>query len=301
VAEPTYCSDISRSLGESLCGTASRVRAWLLIEEPGDWGRDAVVQSALGEELGRALKQATAPHGIRILLLRRPDGTMGARPHCFLGFSGMDDRWILHLDIDSPRDIVDMDLSPIANGDRPLFGTEWEEPIYLVCTHGQHDSCCGRLGPPIARSLDSFRPEKAWQASHVGGDRFAANLVCLPHGLYFGRVDDARRIVGLVEKGAIDLMHYRGRSCYEPVVQAAEIMVRGRYGIRGIDDIVPIDRADHDDGISTVTFHTSSGEELSQRVKVVRGEKRRLTCSATNPGRPRVFLTVPPEGPSVLY
>ena len=290
MVNPPLCSDISRSLGESLYGTASRVRAWLLIEQPGKWGRDAVVESQLGVKLGRELKKATAPLGIRIVLLRRADGTAGQPPRCFLGFSGMDDRWLLRLEVESARDILDLDLASIQGGERPLHGEGWEEPLYLVCTNGEHDRCCGLLGPPIARALHEVRPEATWEASHVGGDRFAANLVCLPHGLYFGRIENPQRTVRLLENGIIDLNHYRGRSCYEPVVQAAEVLLRQRHGIRGIDDLVPEERADHGDGFSTVTFLTASGEHLAIRLKVVRGEKRRITCEAKNPGRPRLYL-----------
>ena len=30
-----------------------------------------------------------------------------------------------------------------------------------------------------------------WQSSHIGGDRFAGNVVFLPEGLYYGRVEPA--------------------------------------------------------------------------------------------------------------
>ena len=283
------CSDISRSLDEPLCGTASRVRSWLLIEQPGEWGRDAVVESGLGGELGRRLKQATSPHGIRIVLLRRPAGEIAPVPTCYLAFSGLEDRWALRLDIASARDLLDLDLAPIANGERPQHGTEHEDPIHLVCTHGTHDTCCGRLGPAIAQDIGAFRPGCAWESSHTGGDRFAANLVCLPHGLYFGRVTDPRTIVEKYEKGLIDIDHYRGRSCYEPVVQAAEVMLRTKHRIEGIDELVPEERCDHGGGESTLAFLTSTGERLTIRLKVERAEKRRLTCEARNPGRPRIF------------
>ena len=277
-------------MDESLCGTASRVRAWLLIEQPGEWGRDAVTQSGLGEELGRALKQHAAPHGIRVVLLRKPDGSTSTTPQVFLCFSGLEDRWALRVEVTSPRELLDIDLSPMASGIRPGAGVEHDRPIYLVCTHGLHDACCGRRGPEVARSLAQVCEADTWEASHIGGDRFAANLVCLPYGLYFGRVTDPRTTASLYESGRIDLPHYRGRSCYEPVVQAAEVMLRNRDGIDGIDDLVPAERVDHGDRESTLTFTTGSGDERSIRLKVERADKRRLTCEATNPGRPRSFL-----------
>jgi Sucrase/ferredoxin-like len=293
VDELTPCSDLSRALAEPLCGTASRVRAWLLIEQPGEWGRDAVLSGTLGPKLGRRLKEGTAPHGIRVVALRKPGGRVASDPPaCYLAFSGMDDRWVLRLDIGSVHDLLDIDFAPIASGERPLFGTEHEKPVYLVCTHGTHDPCCGRLGPAIAATLADHRPDSSWECSHIGGDRFAANIVCLPHGLYFGRVSDPQLTIDLYERGLIDLDHYRGRSCYVPTVQAAEVMLRAREGIEGIDELTPTGRVDHGGGDETVSFDTPSGEELSIRICVQRAMKRRLTCDATNPGRPRCFVTV---------
>lgn len=290
--EPAPCSDISRRLDEPLCGTASRVRSWLLIEQPGEWGRDAVVQSQLGEELGRKLKEVAAPHGVRVVLIRRPDGSTSRQRHIYLCFSGIDDSWILNLGRLGWEDLFDIDMSPIREGLRPATGTEHEQPIYLVCTHGNHDRCCGRLGPQVARELAAVRPEQTWESSHIGGDRFAANLVSLPHGLYFGRVGDPVRTAEMYEAGLIDLPHYRGRSCYLPIVQAAEVMLRNRDGLQDLAGLVPEERMDHGGGESTLFFSTSAGEPLSIRLKVGRADKRRLTCEASNPGRPRSFREI---------
>jgi hypothetical protein len=76
-------------------------------------------------------------------------------------------------------------------------------------------------------------------SSHIGGDRFAGNLVCLPEGLYFGRLDRAAAdavLDGYVD-GRIALDHYRGRSCYSFAVQAAEAHVRRETGLDGFHDL----------------------------------------------------------------
>ena len=69
--------------------------------------------------------------------------------------------------------------------------------------------------------------------THIGGDRFAGNLVCLPEGLYYGRVD--REAAGSVLDehlaGRLLLEHYRGRSIYTFPVQAAERSVREATGL----------------------------------------------------------------------
>ena len=85
-----------------------------------------------------------------------------------------------------------------------------------------------------------------WECSHIGGDRFAANIVCLPDGVYYGRVepDGPPACWPTTAPGSIDLDHYRGRSCLPPLVQAAELFARRHLDERRIDGLsVAVDRA----------------------------------------------------------
>src|SRR5205807_1098717 len=86
---------------------------------------------------------------------------------------------------------------------------------------------------------DELEPDWVWQCSHVGGDRFAGNLVCLPEGLFYGRVD--RSIAGaLVDEhlaGRILLDLFRGRSAHPVPVQAADRHVREREQLTAIGDV----------------------------------------------------------------
>jgi hypothetical protein len=64
----------------------------------------------------------------------------------------------------------------------------------LVCTHGSHDVCCGRFGHPLYEELRqeyaaaSAGKLRVWRTSHIGGHRFAPNLIDLPEGRYWGRM-----------------------------------------------------------------------------------------------------------------
>ena len=62
----------------------------------------------------------------------------------------------------------------------------------------------------------------------MGGDRFAANMVVLPEGLYYGRMDPgtAAQVAALHEDGRVDLARLRGRASYPMHVQYAEIALR---------------------------------------------------------------------------
>ena len=98
--------------------------------------------------------------------------------------------------------------------------TGWErvqESLILVCTNGRHDQCCANLGRPLVRALrDSSWADRVWECSHIGGDRFAANLVVLPDSLYFGRVDPASapELLGALDQGRINLSLFRGRTSF---------------------------------------------------------------------------------------
>ena len=53
-----------------------------------------------------------------------------------------------------------------------------------------------------------------WETTHVGGHRFAANLVLLPHGLYYGPVTVglAAAAIDAYQRGSVVADRYRGRA-----------------------------------------------------------------------------------------
>jgi hypothetical protein len=63
-------------------------------------------------------------------------------------------------------------------------------------------------------NLAARYPEETWETTHVGGHRFAGNLVILPPGLYYGPVDSAGALdaVGAHARGEISGRGYRGRA-----------------------------------------------------------------------------------------
>jgi hypothetical protein len=179
----------------------------------------------------------------------------------------------------------------VVAGERPGFGDPLDEPVYLVCTNGRHDRCCATYGRPLALALAAAFPEQAWESSHVGGDRFAGNLVCLPDGRYFGRVAaaDAERVVDLHRRGRLDLAHYRGRCSDPPTVQAAEWLARRFTGLLGLDDLAVTDRERLAPGVLAVRFRVPGGR-LRVVVRASRtADPRPLTCHSARPEPPMSF------------
>jgi len=286
------CSSVSRTSDESLVATASVVRGWVLIEQPGAWGAEAVTQSRLPAAVAEELVTRADRHGLRVLLLRRPDGRDSPTRKVFLAWSGRRQQWIEHGSLSDVEELLEVDLAPLAEGRRVGFGELRGRPLYLVCTNGRHDPCCAQLGRPVARALLGNGDDSVWECSHVGGDRFAGNLVCLPHGLYFGRLDPvkARRVVDRYERGELQLDHYRGRAGEPFAVQAAEYFLRRELDIVGVDDLVASGVSRSSPHVVDVRFNGRHGRRFEVRVGIgTLDSPRPLTCGATTEETPPVY------------
>ena len=278
------CSLRSLAADESLAGTASTIRRWLLVVHAGPWGRNGLLDARLPDGIGRELRALEGRTGARVLLIRRP-GRLPEPGDDTLRCFAIDtrDAWLGSVALDRIGDAVELDPR-----DRTSFRADPEDRLFVVCTHGRRDPCCAERGRPVARALAGAFPDATWESTHVGGDRFAANLVAFPHGLYFGRLDpdEATRIAGRYAEGRIgSLARYRGRSSDPFHVQAADRALRGHLGLDRIDDVAPADSARRGSS-AEVRFTTPNGRYAVQ-VERVAGPPMRLTCQAvTEEARP---------------
>lgn len=281
-----FCSDLSRAIGEPLWATASRIDHWLLIEYRGLWASDAVAGSGLTDQVKNHLREQVraVPHG-RLLFVRRPDRRRQPGLVAYAADSREGRESLRRFDLAGHDDLRSIELID------PAAGTPVEHPLFVACTHGKHDPCCARHGRPLYEALrDELDPDWAWQATHVGGDRFAGNLVCLPEGLYYGRVGraDALAIVDDHLAGRITLASYRGRSTDSFPVQAAEREVRISTGLTGIGDLT-LRSADRVGSGWRVVF-AGGGEEHEVEVEAVLGDLTYLTCNAPTVRRPTRYV-----------
>ncbi|WP_330232919.1 sucrase ferredoxin [Nocardia sp. NBC_00508] len=211
-----------------LPGTATHVSGWLCVEHPGAWGRDVLGDEVLGPEITAELAARTAAAHVRPTLIRRPGrtGFTGTRT-VLLASSRREEPWCERLEITDLTQLLDFDLQ-LLNGPPPGIGVPVHDPLVLVCAHGRRDQCCALLGRPIAADLAEKYPGQVWECSHTGGHRFAPAMVLLPHGLTYGRLDaeGAAEVVEAARRGEVAMTGLRGRSCYRPIEQVAEIAVR---------------------------------------------------------------------------
>ncbi len=297
MAERFSCALASRAAGEPCYGTASQARRWLLVEQPGPWGADALRQSRLPSEVAVRLRAVARAARARLLLIRRHGRPPPARRTCFAVVSTAEVRRVERFTVDEPEDLLGVDWTPLQ-GFEPVGGEVVDEPIYLVCTNGSHDTCCARFGRPVAQVLDAAVGDRVWEASHFGGDRFAGNLVCLPDGIYYGRVDPTHA-VALVEQhraGHLDLERFRGRSFLPFAAQAAEHFVRADRGLTAVEDVVVRRVAEAGSGTFRVLIATSADEVLTATVECSEAtDPQQLTCRSTSDEHPPRYSLVSME------
>ncbi|HEX8707063.1 MAG TPA: sucrase ferredoxin [Pyrinomonadaceae bacterium] len=266
-----YCSEESRRHGEKRYGTASVGDTWLLVEYPHFWGPKAIHDSALlpavKNHLSLILK--TVPR-TRVLFIKQ-DRRMTDAPSLFIVRCRERNPAIYRTKLESYGRLLDFDLPSLIAGAGWGDAKPFDGPLYLVCTHGRRDKCCAKFGYPIFKALRSERRNAVWQSSHVGGDRFAANLICFPHGLFHAHVtaESGRAIMDQYEAGRLVMQSYRGRSCYSYPVQAAEFFVRTESGINEIDALRYHDCARLDERTWRASFKTPADGRVYE-AKIVR-------------------------------
>jgi hypothetical protein len=262
------------------------VRTWLLLEHTGPWGHAALRDARLPEGLGDRMTRLAEQHRAKVLLIRRfrgrPDTEAGVR--VFAAYAHPERPRLEAGVLADPREVLDLDLGALRRGGSTGL-PESSGALFCTCTNGRHDACCAERGRPVAKAVDQAHPDEAWEVSHIGGDRFAANLVALPHGLYYGRVDQASALTatGAYLTGELDLDHLRGRASFPVAVQAAEIELRRRLGVTRIDDLVVTGWSRTGD--VTATSMVVAGATYDVEVRTSRDPETAalLTCKAVRP------------------
>ncbi|HYH35261.1 MAG TPA: sucrase ferredoxin, partial [Nocardioides sp.] len=189
MSEPFRCAASGDLRGDELAGTASTVRAFLLVENPGPWGVDAVHDNRLPGAVKRGLAAAARDHGVRVNLVRRHRRAAPRKGfRVFAAHAGPQQPWLETTVLDGAEALLELDLAALGAGRSPGLDAS-EQDLLCVCTHGRHDACCAERGRPVAAALATAHPDQTWEISHIGGDRFAGNALFLPHGLYYGRLD----------------------------------------------------------------------------------------------------------------
>lgn len=283
-----FCSELSRRAGERSMGTASTGAVWFLLEYPHGWGRHAFEESALPTEVKHFFKDTLARiRHSRLLFIKTDRGRRDARMNLFVVRCRERAPFIVRLRLEKYFDALKYDLAAIAAGRDLQGGETCEEPLFLVCTHGRRDKCCAKFGQPLYNALREQTGDCVWQSSHVGGDRFAGNLVCFPHGLFYAHAtpEAGRRVVDEYRAGRILTEGFRGRACYSHFIQAAEAFVREETGLKGVEELHFLSAHLEGADASRVRFEARADGRVHEALVVRRASEflNPITCHSAVP------------------
>jgi hypothetical protein len=270
------CSALAEELDEPMIGSVDQRVRWLLVEDRSAWGEKAV-RDVLGTELEAAAKA----RGMRLLLIRRREGDPAddavRRPFLVDTSAGrMAVRSITALD----------ELAALLDVRLEEFGAQLADPILLVCTNGKRDACCALRGRALVVALAADHAERTWECSHLGGHRFAGNLVCLPDGIVYGRVGaaDGPGLADAYLDGRVDPASLRGRSAWPAPAQVAEAVLRRRLGLDRVGDVALVTAAVDGDRATVELEAAGSRHRLALIAEPY--EPRLISCRADEPEAP---------------
>ncbi len=203
---------------------------------------------------------------LKVLLIRRPGIDSSPLLHFYLASAGISGQLVYHFPFENYQELLDLDFSSILQNPVLFHPQLVSQPLLLVCTNGRRDPCCASKGVSVYHALwnaiagapTDQHVSGVWQCSHIGGHRFAANLIVLPHGLLYGRVDPegALQIYEYARLNRIYLPLLRGRTAYPPAVQAAEAHLLWTTGQTELDSFRLLSADVQDDGTWIVAFES---------------------------------------------
>jgi hypothetical protein len=265
VSHDFFCAEHSRQTDEQLFGTAPRVAVWLLLEYDGRWESDPLEGSHLPPVVQDRLRHTrdTLPN-TRLGFIRQQPRLAPEGLAFFVALLHETQPLLYAFRLASYNDLLAIDIPAVAARDARYMDHIQPEPLVMVCTHGQRDKCCARYGQPAYQRLAELADSAVWQVSHVGGHRFAANVITVPQGVYYGRVDaeQATPLLHAHRAGELYLPTYRGRACYARPVQAAEYFLRAETGLTALDAFTLHDVTQVADAVWQVRFAATHADTL---------------------------------------
>lgn len=238
-----YCSIVSQELAEPIYGQALSANVWFLLEVNQPWGAQATTENTLPLTVQTWLNnlETAVPHS-RIQFIRQ---IPGAKRAFFVAVVDEAAPRLYRFAFDQYETLFDLDIPAVIAGDAAFAAQRWSSPLFLVCTNGKRDRCCARFGAAVYRALQVQVGSAVWQTTHVGGHRFAPNIVTFPDGIFYSRVyeQDVSALVTAVQQNNVALSFYRGRTCYRELEQAADYFLRqetGRLGVRDFRHVATV-------------------------------------------------------------
>lgn len=274
-----YCSLNSKAVIEQIFATASYFKRLLLIEYNNAWSEKPIKANNLDEKINDFISKLEKEHSIKILFIKNKR----SRSYSTTLFTvdGAEEKPIFnHFVLNSINEILNFSIDDLFS--KTSFN-KFKEDLYLVCTNGKKDKCCSKFGIPIFKELTKYSSH-VWECTHVGGDRFAPNVIHLPYYHFYGHLTTSiiADFYTQTFNGLIYLPNYRGRSVYKTIEQAAEYFLRSKTSDYVSTSINKIDvKQDINDIFSAnISLRNNKKGYLIKLRKFLTDEKFFLTCDS---------------------
>ncbi|KAG9311417.1 Sucrase/ferredoxin-like-domain-containing protein [Chiua virens] len=197
---------LSDTVPEQLAGTVPVHHSYIFLRTPDP---PSTYPAKYTSPVQRKLLLATAPWGGSVNFAWSPsqsadpsspanEGTV-PETHHLTAFSST--RGKLEIDGVSLANVEDATKTLRAHGEARTHGMPmaFSDDIHLyLCTHGARDCRCGDTGRRVSRAIRAELERRQWhdssariklaEVAHVGGHKYAANVLVYPHGEWLGQV-----------------------------------------------------------------------------------------------------------------
>ncbi len=303
------CAIAAQRAGEHLIGTAGHYQTYVLIECPMPWAARAFDSQPIPAALRNYIHTIKKTQSVQFLCIARGTASMRDRTTVMIyertgslevlpafttnstrpftgGYRGYE------LDLESLDQVVPCLKAYWQQQYQPQkrsipLGHLIHQQDLLVCTHGMRDRCCARFGQPFFREAKKLSKQghlpniRVWQASHIGGHRFAPTAISLPDGRYYGRLTLAALRAIASRHGSINLLSavYRGWGILPEPLQVLEqqlLLSQGWAGLnnkvtyRLLNSLSEADSFKHSAIEAELTSQQPDGEIITHRARIIR-------------------------------
>lgn len=274
-----FCSAASRYFKEQLNGTAANSAVFILIEYNNPFPAKVADADLDKSWLKKTQQLAKSLKGKVLLIRNKATNATG----CSITFIDCN-RYSYFTIAATIKNYTLVDIAAHIYSPETVWRND---PFFLICTNGKKDKCCAKFGLPVYKFFESFNTDvPVWECSHVGGDRFAANVVAMPYGVYYGHVavEDVGHILVRTLLKKIYKNKYRGLSRRSFFEQAIECYLRDFLSNYDIDFDIHIHLAEHAGDCYTVEVKTvNQSAYIMELVKEIIPYPHLLTCQSTKP------------------
>ena len=277
MTERFFCSEKARNRSELLFGTATRVQDMAAHRIPRRVAtrmpsRKAHLPDSVKQQLDRLVERQPF---LRPLLIRQ-SYRRSDRMRCFIVQSPEIIALHSRAELSICEELDNLDLASLMARAEPFH-----EPMYLVCTHGNHDKCCAKFGIPVYKAAQEMAGESGMGVLACRRRSIRRKSTLLP----------ARRLLRSrnAVRCAVDRERVHARRSLSRQIPGQLLLFKGRPGGRifpspnrpaDLPSTTSVTKAPSRDGVLDRSFHRKRWHSMRLRSAPQRTWLEILTCKS---------------------